>query len=104
MRHLSRSVLEFYAQVGPGWVKAAQIHVLMRLSSVGLNPVADRYDFLATINNKAIKYMSGNLPIISNPEEGVLYDLLKKYCCGVSYASGDAEGLFNILTRLHENS
>jgi glycosyltransferase involved in cell wall biosynthesis len=86
----------------PGWVNAIQIRVLMRLSCVGLNPIPDRYDFLATINNKAIEYMSAGLPIISSPEKGVLYDLLKKYGCGMSYTPGDEKGLFTILSRLHE--
>jgi len=30
----------------PGWVGAAEIHVLMRRASVGLDPLPDRYDFL----------------------------------------------------------
>lgn len=86
----------------PGWVNVVQIHVLMRLSYLGLNPLPDRYDFLATINNKAIEYMSAGLPIISSPEKGLLYDMLKKHGCGMSYAPGDEEGLFTILSRLHE--
>ena len=86
----------------PGWINAAQIHVLMRLSCVGLNPIPDRYDFLATINNKAIEYMSAGLPIISSPKKGVLYDLLQKHGCGMSYSPGDEEVLFSILSKLHE--
>ena len=55
----------------PGWVDAAKIFVLMRRSAVGLDPLPDRYDFLATINNKAIEYMSAGLPVISSPDRGV---------------------------------
>ena len=40
-----------------GQINAAQIFTLMRRASVGLDPLPDRYDFLATINNKAIEYM-----------------------------------------------
>ena len=84
----------------PGWVDAATMHVLMVRSSVGLDPLPDRYDFLATINNKAIEYMSTGLPIISSPDHGVLHNLLKKYRCGASYASGNAEALADLLSNL----
>jgi len=79
--------------VFPGWVAAAQIRVLMSRSSVGLDPLPGRYDFLATINNKALEYISAGLPVISSPREGVLYRLLKENECGLSYEHGDAQGL-----------
>lgn len=87
----------------PGWVDAAAIYVLMRRSSVGIDPLPQRYDFLATINNKAIEYMSAGLPIVSSPGRGVLYELLAKEHCGLSYDCGDMEGLANILSRLCED-
>ena len=42
-----------------------------------MNPIPDRYDFLSTINNKTIEYMSAGLPVLSSPKKGVLYRLLK---------------------------
>jgi hypothetical protein len=38
--------------------------------------------------------------VVSSPERGVLYDLLKKTGSGVSYASHDAESLAGCLERL----
>ena len=77
----------------PGWVDAAAIHVLMRRSACGLDPLSDRYDFLATINNKAIEYFSAGLPVISSPRRGTLAELLAAEECGLSYDLGDAAGL-----------
>ena len=48
--------------------------------------------------------MSAGLPIISSPEKGLMYDLLKKHGCGMSYAASDEERLFNVLSRLYNNS
>jgi glycosyltransferase involved in cell wall biosynthesis len=84
----------------PGWIDAAAIHVLMRRSAVGLDPLPDRYDFLATINNKAIEYLSAGLPVVSSPDKGTLARLLEKEQCGLSYAHGDSEGLTRILLHL----
>lgn len=86
--------------VFPGWIDLAQAHVLMRRCKVGIDPLPDRYDFLATINNKAIEYMSAGLPVVSSPENGILCDLLRKHACGMSYAEGDVNGLALILLRL----
>ncbi|MBN2579209.1 MAG: glycosyltransferase family 4 protein [Pirellulales bacterium] len=83
----------------PGWVDAAKIHVLMRRATIGLDPLPDRYDFLATINNKAIEYMSAGLPILSSPARGVLADLLASEQCGMSYDIGDVDGLTDLLAR-----
>ncbi|MGO8689540.1 MAG: glycosyltransferase [Thermoguttaceae bacterium] len=84
----------------PGWVDAAAIHVLMRRSACGLDPLSDRYDFLATINNKAIEYFSAGLPVISSPRRGTLAELLAAEECGLSYDLGDAAGLARALARL----
>lgn len=85
----------------PGWVDGAHIWSLMQRSSAGLDPLPDRYDFIATINNKAVEYLSAGLPIISSPRHGVLYDLLANVGCGLSYSTGSAYELVSILKRLY---
>ncbi|MCG6533287.1 MAG: glycosyltransferase family 4 protein [Syntrophales bacterium LBB04] len=87
----------------PGWMDAAKIFVLMRRSAVGLDPLPDRYDFLATINNKAIEYLSAGLPVISSPDHGVLSELLQEHQCGESYPHGDPEALVALLGRLYDD-
>lgn len=86
--------------VFPGWINAAEIYSLMRRSAIGIDPLPDRYDFLSTINNKAIEYMSAGLPVISCPRRGVLHNLVTQQQCGVSYEYGDAEGLASIILDL----
>lgn len=83
-----------------GWVDAAAMYVLMRRSLAGLDPLPDRYDFLASINNKAIEYFSAGLPVISSPRRGVLSDLLSTTGTGMSYECGDPGHLTNILIDL----
>ena len=84
----------------PGWVNAAQLFILMQRSSVGLNPLPDRFDFNLIINNKPIEYMSAGLPVISSPRKGVLYKLLKDHGCGLSYNPRNPGELVQILTDL----
>ena len=86
----------------PGWVDRAAIYTLMRRSSAGLDPLPGRYDFLATINNKAIEYMSAGLPVVSSPRQGVLFDLLERRDCGMSYPSADAQALAALLAGLEQ--
>ncbi len=87
----------------PGWVNRATIFSLMQRASVGLDPLPEREDFLASVNNKAIEYMSAGLPVVSSPQRGVLFDLLKRTGSGVSYASHDAGSLADCLQQLATN-
>jgi len=104
-------LLEYYKDMAqscskilfPGWVNAAQIHVLLRRSSIGIAPLPNRYDYLATINNKAIEYLSAGLPTISCPDKGVLSDLLNDNQCGMSYPYGDADALAAAIARLYDD-
>ncbi len=103
LEYFRTSAADLSSILFPGWVDATQIHVLMRRSAVGLDPLPDRYDFLATINNKAIEYMSAGLPVISSPDRGVLCDLLKEHQCGLSYPHGNADALVAILAGLYDD-
>ena len=87
----------------PGWVDAAAIHVLMRRSQVGLDPLPNIENFLANINNKAVEYFSAGLPVLSSPDTGVLARLLAAEGAGLSHAHGDVSELCRLLTRLYEN-
>ncbi len=87
----------------PGWINAAQIFTLMRRCDVGLDPLPNRFDFLMTINNKAIEYLSAGLPVISSPDKGALRDLLIENGCGYSYPQGDSVTLANLLMELHND-
>jgi glycosyltransferase involved in cell wall biosynthesis len=83
-----------------GWVNASELYVLMRRSSLGLDPLPENLNFLAHVNNKAIEYMSAGLPILASPKRGVLCDLLRDKNCGFSYACGDEQELATIISEL----
>ncbi len=86
----------------PGWVGAAEIWALMRMSSVGLAPYLSIKNFTLNLPNKPIEYLSAGLPIISSLR-GVLKDLLSTYNCGVTYANGNSDDLISILIDLYDH-
>jgi len=88
--------------VFPGWVEAAEIWTLMRMSSVGLAPYLSIPNFTNNLPNKPIEYFSAGLPIISSLK-GVLSDLLERYQCGVTYENERAEQLAEILAALDDD-
>ncbi len=85
-----------------GWVNAAKIWTLMRMSSAGLAPYVSTRDFRLSIPNKPIEYLSAGLPIISSLQ-GVLADLLADHRCGITYANGDAEQLSRAVIECYDN-
>lgn len=100
--HYQRLAKNLTNVVFPGRINAAQIYVLMRRCSVGLDPLPDRFDFLASINNKAIEYMSGRLPVVSCPDRGVLAEMLSAQGCGISWKAGSGVDLARVLTSLSQ--
>lgn len=86
----------------PGWIGAAQIWTLMRISSIGLAPYQNTKNFKANLPNKCIEYLSAGLPIVSSLS-GVLEDLLCKHKCGINYNGSDADQLASILFYLYKN-
>jgi glycosyltransferase involved in cell wall biosynthesis len=102
--HFKRAASDCENILFPGWIDEAKMYVLLRRSAVGLNPIIDRYDFLSTINNKAIEYLSAGLPILSCPKKGVLFDLIRTERCGEGFEYGNPEELSRILIYLWNNS
>lgn len=88
--------------VFPGWINAAQIWTMLRMSSVGLAPYKPTKNFLANIANKPLEYLSAGLPILAGLR-GMLGELVEKEDCGVVYDSGRPEQLARILRSLHED-
>ena len=86
--------------VFPGWADRAAIYALLRRADAGLDPLPRRYDFLATVNNKAIEYLSAEVPVLSTPRQGVLAELLATRGCGYTYDEGDARGLAALIEGL----
>ncbi len=103
LKYFRKMAIDCENIIFPGWIDAAKMYVLLRRSSIGLNPIIDRYDFLSTINNKAIEYMSAGLPILSSPKKGILFNLLRSERCGTSFESNNAGELAEILMQLADN-
>jgi len=88
--------------VFPGWVGAAEIWTLMRMSDVGLTPYFNSIDFRASLPNKSIEYLSAGLPVVSSLK-GELEKLLAVHACGVNYLEGNPEDLAATLVGLYDN-
>jgi len=88
--------------VFPGWVGAAEIWTLMRMSAVGLAPYFSIKNFTMNLPNKPIEYLSAGLPIVSSLK-GVLENLLSTYNCGVTYKNSDVDNLVSILIDLYDH-
>lgn len=86
-----------------GWLDKAKLFIGMQRAQIGIDPMPYRKDFLATINNKAIEYLSSGLPIISSPDEGVLKEFLSTNKCGFSYATGNVQQLLKIIQTIISN-
>ena len=78
--------------VFPGWVDAAKIWTLMRMSDAGLAPYVSSRNFIGNLPNKPVEYLSAGLPIISSLQ-GNLAELLNRHNCGLTYPNRDASEL-----------
>jgi glycosyltransferase involved in cell wall biosynthesis len=83
----------------PGWIDAAQITALMRLSHIGLLPYPNTDDFLSSIPNKVYDYLSGGLPILTSLR-GTTGELIEREKCGWIYSNDEPESLVAQLTAL----
>jgi glycosyltransferase involved in cell wall biosynthesis len=63
----------------------------------------NRFDFLATINNKAVEYLASGVPILSTPEDGDLAELIRTTGIGESTTEGDDGALESSLNRMLGN-
>ena len=68
----------------PGWLNKNEMKLIMELSDAALAPYVASEDFLNSLSNKNIEYMSGGLPVFSSIE-GVSGSLFKEYECGIVY-------------------
>ncbi|EHR04617.1 glycosyltransferase family 4 protein [Bradyrhizobium sp. WSM471] len=86
----------------PGWVNAAEIESLMRISQVGLAPYRNGVGFEGNVPNKPIEYASGRLATVSCLN-GALAELIQKYDIGAQYESGRSASLVAVLETLEQN-
>ena len=83
----------------PGWVDGNQIAALMRMSKMGLTAYPSSDDFLLSIPNKPIEYMSAGLPFLSNID-GTLGALIRDHGVGALYRSSEPATLVDTIAGL----
>lgn len=99
LRKLRREASGLTNVVFPGWLGAAQIWTLMRLSRAGIVPYPSTRDYLISVPNKAIEYLSAGLPVVTSLT-GTLQRLLEVNECGVRYVNGDVRQLARLVSEL----
>jgi len=87
----------------PGWISAGQIRSLMAIADVGVNLLPPQEDFLGTVNNKAIEYLSAGLPILSSPNRGLLHEMIYENQIGMTFESNDRDALAESLIMMRND-
>jgi glycosyltransferase involved in cell wall biosynthesis len=84
----------------PGYMDQIDIQTLMSISSIGLLPYRNTFDFRDTIPNKGIEYLAGELPVLTMLE-GEYWRIIKENHCGLHYSSD--EELAENIVKLHDD-
>jgi glycosyltransferase involved in cell wall biosynthesis len=83
----------------PGWIDAAQLHVLADRSAGFLAPYTDNENFASSLPNKVLDALALGLPILS-PLGGEVAALLHREGVGIRYLPGSAASLISAVDRL----
>jgi glycosyltransferase involved in cell wall biosynthesis len=86
----------------PGSVDRAKVAVLANISVVGLAPYRNTQDFIKSIPNKIIDYLSHGKVIVS-PLDGEVTTLIKRHDVGFVYSETKHNKLFDVLKKLCED-
>jgi glycosyltransferase involved in cell wall biosynthesis len=84
----------------PGWVRRDQLHALLERADAALSLAPNRPDYLASINNKPIEYLSFGLPLIVSPPASTVARLTTDSGCGFVIAGDDSVELAATVERL----
>lgn len=93
---LRRMAADLPSVVFPGWLNGGQMSAVMAVSHMGIAPYLPRFDFVRSIPNKPIEYMSAGLPILTSLE-GLLMDIVRRENIGYGYRAGGAMALVDVV-------
>lgn len=96
---LRKSVSHLQNVIMPGWISAAQSHVLATRSTFMLAPVKDLEDFKMSVPNKFYDAMAHGLPIISSIK-GEAKRIIEKEKIGLIYELGDSDSFLKIIQEI----
>ncbi len=82
------------------WVGPAEIQELLRRAMVGLVPLPNRPDFLATVNNKTVEYLSAGVPVVVSPEESWVGELASQNDFGLQWDGANASALASAIEQM----
>lgn len=86
----------------PGWINAAQVRALMKKAHLGLVPYRNTPDFVISIPNKAVEYLSAGLPVVTCLN-GTLSRVLKENGCGEKYSNENPQSLVELLRSIRDD-
>ena len=75
----------------------------MAIADVGVNLLPPQEDFLGTVNNKAIEYLSAGLPILASPSRGLLHKMIYEKQIGMTLDSSDSDALAESLIMMRND-
>lgn len=85
------------------WVGPAFIQELLKRATVGLVPLPNRPDFLATVNNKTIEYLIAGVPVVVSPEYSWVAHLVREHGIGMIWNGSDPAELSQIIDNISTN-
>lgn len=98
-KYLAANLADLPNVVLPGWVDRPKVEALAHLSVLGLAPYRNTPDFLKSIPNKIIDYLSFGIPIASSLD-GEVASLIQRNRIGVVYGQPNSLDLFSCLLNI----
>lgn len=90
------------AVIFSGYLNGYQMATAMQFCKVGVYSLINTEDFIETISNKAIQYMSGGLPVL-NSLKGFTNRLLAEHHAGLTYCEGDVADCARQIEHMYVN-
>lgn len=85
-----------------GYVNGFQMTSVMRVCKLGVYSLVNTPDFINTISNKAIQYMSMGIPVL-NSLKGFTRDLLCDNNAGITYEEGDVTDCARAIEEIYKS-
>jgi len=103
LKNINQKFLKKYKNVYLfDWINRKEVRKLLSISSLGLAPYNDLWDFNLSIPNKISEYLSYDLPILSSLK-GDTKNLINKHNCGINYRPENKFNFINNIKKIYSN-